>query len=301
MPIVHATRGKALLVLENGRSSSGLQSLTLSLPGQKVELSNLWSSKTQKLLCLDRQGKTCILFNVRQCCLHIALFLWLQALSKTCFICLCRWGSCSIIHYVEEKLNVPYRYWKTFTGNYKPAGSDTFEERSCKFFARQFEPFEWDTCMDPVGDLLEESGNSTYQFSTPSRLRAFFTFGPLNAYNYESYLCNRRMSLIQSSQATHKPWSLALPPAMWVCTRDKAARPLMYYRGWPCCLQCVCACVCVCMCVCVYMCALVSANAGLTWTEMGCYPWRSLGGTAGPRLPVEMSVVAVEGAEEEYK
>ncbi len=68
------------------------------------------------------------------------------------------WGSCSIIHYVEENLNVPYRFWKTFTGKYKPVGGTSFEERTCNFFARQFEPFEWDTCMDPVGDLLEDSG-----------------------------------------------------------------------------------------------------------------------------------------------
>ena len=77
--------------------------------------------------------------------------------AKTIMLGPPKWGTCSIIHYVEEQLNVPYRYWKTFTGQYKKSKSAQPETKTYKFFARKFEPFEWDTCMDPVGTLLEEA------------------------------------------------------------------------------------------------------------------------------------------------
>ncbi len=67
------------------------------------------------------------------------------------------WGSCSIIHYVEEELNVPYRYWKTFTGQYKGNNSNAFETKSYQFFARKLEPFEWRTRMEPVEVLMKDA------------------------------------------------------------------------------------------------------------------------------------------------
>ena len=76
--------------------------------------------------------------------------------AKTIMLGPPKWGTCSIIHYVEEELSVPYRFWKTYTGQYKAPGRDGYETKTYTFFARQFEPFEWDTCMDPVGKLLEE-------------------------------------------------------------------------------------------------------------------------------------------------
>jgi aminopeptidase-like protein/methionyl-tRNA formyltransferase/aminoglycoside N3'-acetyltransferase/acyl carrier protein len=77
--------------------------------------------------------------------------------AKTIMLGPPKWGTCSIIHYVEEELNVPYRYWKTFTGDYKKPGGDGYETKTYSFFARQLEPFEWDTCMDPVGSLLQDA------------------------------------------------------------------------------------------------------------------------------------------------
>lgn len=45
--------------------------------------------------------------------------------------------SASLIHYVEERVEVPYRYWKTFKGIYVDNGVK--EERTYKFFARDLE------------------------------------------------------------------------------------------------------------------------------------------------------------------
>lgn len=46
-------------------------------------------------------------------------------------------NSISMIHWVEEKLNVPYRYWKSFSGLYVDNG--IFSQRSYKMFVRSLE------------------------------------------------------------------------------------------------------------------------------------------------------------------
>ena len=46
-------------------------------------------------------------------------------------------NSVSMIHWVEEKLNVPYRYWKSFPGIYVDKGIST--QRSYKMFVRSRE------------------------------------------------------------------------------------------------------------------------------------------------------------------
>ncbi|MDU0205140.1 AAC(3) family N-acetyltransferase [Paenibacillus sp. MAH-36] len=43
----------------------------------------------------------------------------------------------SLIHYAEERVEVPYRYWKMFTGIYVDNGEE--KERTYKFFARDLE------------------------------------------------------------------------------------------------------------------------------------------------------------------
>jgi len=46
-------------------------------------------------------------------------------------------NSVSMIHWVEEKLEVPYRYWKTFTGTY--IDNENFSTKSYKMFVRSLE------------------------------------------------------------------------------------------------------------------------------------------------------------------
>ena len=61
----------------------------------------------------------------------------------------------SLIHYSEQRLNVPYRYWKDFTGLVKtPSG---WEERTCRMFARDLD-LDPHLTLHPVRDYLLEMG-----------------------------------------------------------------------------------------------------------------------------------------------
>lgn len=44
--------------------------------------------------------------------------------------------STALIHYVEEKLKVPYRFWKNFTGRYIDADAGVDEQRTYKMYVR---------------------------------------------------------------------------------------------------------------------------------------------------------------------
>jgi aminoglycoside 3-N-acetyltransferase len=68
------------------------------------------------------------------------------------------WGACSFIHYVEELQNVPYRYWKTYTGEYVPPEGGAETTKTYRFFARKLEPVEWMTNMPIAGDALHNAG-----------------------------------------------------------------------------------------------------------------------------------------------
>jgi aminoglycoside 3-N-acetyltransferase len=63
--------------------------------------------------------------------------------------------SASIIHYSEQRANVPYRFWKDFTGLYRYDPSLEWEKRTYRMFARNL---ELDPKLDltPVQKLLEE-------------------------------------------------------------------------------------------------------------------------------------------------
>jgi len=47
--------------------------------------------------------------------------------------------SASLIHYVEERLNVPYRYWKSFSGMYLDHKNDAQEMREYSMYVRNME------------------------------------------------------------------------------------------------------------------------------------------------------------------
>ena len=61
----------------------------------------------------------------------------------------------SLLHYSEQRLNVPYRYWKDFTGLVKtPSG---WEERTYRMFARDLD-LNPHLTLHPVRDYLLENG-----------------------------------------------------------------------------------------------------------------------------------------------
>ncbi|WP_019423293.1 AAC(3) family N-acetyltransferase [Paenibacillus sp. OSY-SE] len=59
----------------------------------------------------------------------------------------------SLIHYVEERLEVPYRQWKTVSGIYVNNGEET--KRTYKFFARDLE-LDPRLNLDPIETWLTE-------------------------------------------------------------------------------------------------------------------------------------------------
>ncbi len=59
----------------------------------------------------------------------------------------------SILHYSEQRLNVPYRYWKDFRGLVRT--SEGWQEKTYRMFARDLE-INPQLTVDPVQKLLEE-------------------------------------------------------------------------------------------------------------------------------------------------
>jgi len=62
----------------------------------------------------------------------------------------------SLIHYVEQSMQVPYRYWKEFTGKVRLVGRPT-EVRTYRMFARDL-ALDPQVSSAPVQKLLEEHG-----------------------------------------------------------------------------------------------------------------------------------------------
>jgi len=61
----------------------------------------------------------------------------------------------SMVHYSEQRLGVPYRYWKEFTGQVKtPSG---WQVRTYKMFARHLE-IDPQLNLHPIQTLLEQRG-----------------------------------------------------------------------------------------------------------------------------------------------
>jgi aminoglycoside 3-N-acetyltransferase len=83
----------------------------------------------------------------------------------------------SMLHYSEQRLNVPYRYWKEFTGQYHtPAG---WERRTYRMFARDLE-LDAQIELYPVQKALQSQGKwqmATLNYGQVStcRLRDFVT------------------------------------------------------------------------------------------------------------------------------
>ena len=61
----------------------------------------------------------------------------------------------SAIHLTEERFNVPYRYWKTFSGSYIDQGVET--HRSYKMFVRSLEK-DPKLRLEFIGKVLNEKG-----------------------------------------------------------------------------------------------------------------------------------------------
>lgn len=61
----------------------------------------------------------------------------------------------SLIHYVEERENVPYRYWKSFTGEWQDG--DLCEQRSYQMFVRDLDK-DPRLVLSPLHDDLLSSG-----------------------------------------------------------------------------------------------------------------------------------------------
>jgi len=61
----------------------------------------------------------------------------------------------SMLHYCEQRAEVPYRYWKTFTGSYRmPHG---WEQRTYRMFVRDLQ-LDPKTELFPVQSALQEQG-----------------------------------------------------------------------------------------------------------------------------------------------
>lgn len=60
-----------------------------------------------------------------------------------------------LIHYVEQRVGVPYRYWKDFTG--RILSGDTWQEITCRMYVRDM---EIDARMEiyPIQELMESRG-----------------------------------------------------------------------------------------------------------------------------------------------
>ncbi|MEZ9703979.1 AAC(3) family N-acetyltransferase [Vibrio breoganii] len=65
-------------------------------------------------------------------------------------------NSMTFYHYVEEMLDVPYRYHKTFSGQYTDRNKNT-EERTYGLFVRDIE-HKVNTHVNPMGDILWDKG-----------------------------------------------------------------------------------------------------------------------------------------------
>lgn len=74
-------------------------------------------------------------------------------------------NSMTFYHYVEEMLNVPYRYHKTFTGICIDTQGHS-SERTCGLFVRDIEKGV-QTHVDPMGELLWQQG--LYSGSRPNQ------------------------------------------------------------------------------------------------------------------------------------
>jgi aminoglycoside N3'-acetyltransferase len=61
----------------------------------------------------------------------------------------------SMIHYSEQRLNVPYRYWKDFSGPIKTAAG--WEERTYRMFVRDM-ALDPHLTLHPVRDELQAQG-----------------------------------------------------------------------------------------------------------------------------------------------
>ncbi len=61
----------------------------------------------------------------------------------------------SMLHYSEQRAQVPYRYWKEFTGAYRAAGG--WEQRTYRMFVRDLE-IDAQIELYPVQRALEERG-----------------------------------------------------------------------------------------------------------------------------------------------
>lgn len=83
----------------------------------------------------------------------------------------------SIIHFSEQRLNVPYRYWKNFHGLVRT--SDGWQEKTYRMFVRDLE-INPQLTADPVQKLLEErsqwrSVSLNYGEIASCRLKEFTT------------------------------------------------------------------------------------------------------------------------------
>lgn len=67
----------------------------------------------------------------------------------------CDIDAVSMIHYSEQRLNVPYRYWKAFTGPVKAAAG--WEERTYRMYVRDMD-LDPHLTLHPVRDELQANG-----------------------------------------------------------------------------------------------------------------------------------------------
>ncbi len=70
-------------------------------------------------------------------------------------------GAFTFAHYVEERENVPYRYFKDFTGDYTDENGVT-EQKTYSMFVRAVEQ-GIESFLDPIGEVLEKKGVASLQ------------------------------------------------------------------------------------------------------------------------------------------
>lgn len=94
--------------------------------------------------------------------------------------------SMTFYHYIEECLNVDYRYFKTFTGEYIDQ-SGTASKRDFKLYVRDLERHVL-THVNPAGELMWERG--LYAGDRPKTKAGLRTVGVSQMYDFISDLIN---------------------------------------------------------------------------------------------------------------
>jgi aminoglycoside 3-N-acetyltransferase len=93
------------------------------------------------------------------------------------------WGICTFLHYVEEQFEVPYRYYKSFSGTVvSPEGP---HRETWQMYVRDLEKGV-ENSFNAFGSRVEAAGLCNTAWAGPARLRSFrmdklfeFTYGAL--------------------------------------------------------------------------------------------------------------------------